>query len=290
VGLMYVARFRYQCAVLLLVAVVAACGGGTNAAAPASTASPAPTGPEDRMVDIGGRSLHVACQGSGSPTVLIEMGAGQSVAAWNGLQPELAKTHRTCVYERAGTGTSPAGPQPRTAEAVAGDLQALIDKTPIATPIVIVSHSLGGMYAQYFAAKHADQLSGLVFLEPRTAEYQVGYRDNLTAEERAADEADNQQVIKNESFGPEIEAADTSAAQVMAAGSLPNVPVVVLTAGVPFEGQSQADVDFWRATHDHLAAQVPGGTNTVVDGAEHELWRTHQQAVLDAVAAVAARR
>ena len=235
------------------------------------------------MVDIGGRSLHVVCQGSGTPTVLIEMGAGQSVAQWNGLQPELAKTHRTCVYERAGTGTSPAGPLPRTAEAVAGDLQALIEKAPIATPIVLVSHSLGGMYAQYFAAKHPNELGGLVFLEPRTAEYQTGYRDNLTAEERAADEADNQQIIKSEPFGAEIEGADTSAAQVQAAGALPSVPLVVLTAGVPFEGQSQADVDFWRATHDHLAAQVPNGVHSIVDGAEHELWRTHQQAVLDAV-------
>src|SRR5205814_2143080 len=81
---------------------------------------------------------------------------------------------------RAGTGTSGQGQQPRTAEAVAGDLQALIDKTPIETPFVLLSHSLGGMYAQLFAAQHPNEIAGLLFLDPRTAEFQLGYRDTLT--------------------------------------------------------------------------------------------------------------
>jgi len=235
---MYVSRFRYRCAVLLLVAMVVACGGGSNGARPSRSATPAtsagaaaPAPAEDRTVDIGGRSLHLVCQGSGSPTVLIEMGAGQSVAEWNGLQPELAKTDRTCVYERAGSGTSPSGPQPRTAQAVASDLQALVDKAPIPTPFVLLSHSLGAMYAQLFAATHPNEIAGLLFLDPRTAEFQLGYRDTLTPDERAADEADNNQAIKNETFGPEIAGADESASQVVAAGPLPRVPLIVLTAG-----------------------------------------------------------
>lgn len=285
---MDVCRFRCGAGVLLLVAVVSACGGGTKTAVPASTAptaSAAPTAPDDRLVDIGGRSLHVVCQGSGTPTVLIEMGVGQSVAAWNGLQPTLAKTNRTCVYERAGTGTSEQGAQPRTAEAVTNDVQALIDKTPIETPFVLLSHSLGAMYAQLFAAQHPNEIAGLVFLDPRTAEFQLGYRDTLTPDERAADEADTNQTIKNETFGPEIAAADESAAQVAAAGPLPKVPLVVLTAGLSGI-DSAAGTAFWRATHDHLASQVPGGTNTLIDGAEHEIWRTNEQAVVDAVAKV----
>ena len=281
---------------LALTATLVACGGSStdkvsstaSTSAVAAAISSASSAVEDQMVDIGGRSLHLVCQGTGAPTVLIEMGVGQSVAAWNGLQPELAKTYRTCVYERAGTGTSPAGPGPRTAEVVANELQSLIERASIATPVVLVSHSLGGMYAQLFAATHPDEIKGLVFLDPRTAEYQLGYRDRLTPEERSADEADAQQAIKNETFGPEIEGSDASAAQVTAAGPLPKVPVVVLTAGVTFPGQSQADIDFWRATHEHLAAQGTNGVHTVVDGAEHELWRTHGQAVVDAVTKVVA--
>jgi pimeloyl-ACP methyl ester carboxylesterase len=141
------------------------------------------------------------------------------------------------------------------------------------------------MYAQYFAAKHPNEIAGLVFLDPRTAEFQLGYRDTLTPDERAADEADTNQTIKNETFGPEIAGADESAAQVAAAGPLPKVPLVVLTAGLSGI-DSAAGTAFWRATHDHLAAQVPGGSNTVIDGAEHEIWRTNEQAVVDAVAKV----
>jgi pimeloyl-ACP methyl ester carboxylesterase len=218
--------------------------------------------------------------------VLIETGAGQSVSAWNGLQPALAETYRTCVYERAGTGTSESGPLPRSAQQISDELQVLIDKAPIPTPIVLLSHSLGGLYAQLFAAAHPTEIAGLVFLDPRTAEYQISYRDHLTPEERATDDIDTAQAIQNEIFGPEIDAIDESAAQVQAKGPLPPVPVVVLTAGVPFEGQSEADLTFWRATHQNLAAQSPKSANRIVRGAEHEIWLTHQTDVLQAVAAV----
>jgi hypothetical protein len=33
---------------------------------------------------------------------------------------------------------------------------------------------------------------------------------------------------------------------------------IVLTAGVPFEGQSTADREFWVVTHQRLAAQAGG--------------------------------
>jgi pimeloyl-ACP methyl ester carboxylesterase len=217
--------------------------------------------------------------------VVIEMGAGQRVSAWNGTLPELAASHRTCVYERAGIGTSEPGPQPRTAQQVADDLQALVDAGAIPAPMVIVSHSLGGMFTELFAAEHADEIAGLVFLDPRTAEYQLGYRANLTPEEVQADAADIASTA-SEPFGPEVAGADESAREVDAAGGLPDVPVIVLTAGVPFPDQSDADLAFWRLTHQHLAEEVSGGQERIVDGAEHEIWRTNSDEVVDAVAEV----
>jgi pimeloyl-ACP methyl ester carboxylesterase len=272
---------------LALLLLLGACGGGSgDASTKSSTGSSTPTAPEDELIDVGGHKLHIVCQGAGSPAVLIEMGAGQTVGAWNGTQPALAKTNRTCVYERAGIGTSEAGPTPRSAQQITDELQTLIDKAAVPTPFVLLSHSLGGMYAQLFATEHPTEIAGLVFLEPRTAEYQLSYRDHLTPDERSTDDFDNTQTIKNEPFGPEIEAVDASAAQVTAKGGLPPVPVVVLTAGVPFEGQSDADLTFWRAAHEHLAAQSPKSAHRIVDGAEHEIWRTHEAAVVEAVAGV----
>jgi pimeloyl-ACP methyl ester carboxylesterase len=238
------------------------------------------------MVDVGGHKLHVVCQGAGSPVVLIETGAGQPVSAFDDLQLALAATNRTCVYERAGNGTSEASPSPRTAQQISDELQLLIEKTPIPIPFVVLSHSLGGMYAQLFAAEHPTEIAGLVFLDPRTAEYQLSYRTHLTPDELAADAADSALVIQNEPAGPEIAAMDLSAAQVRAKGKIPPFPTIVLTAGVPFPGQSAADLAFWRETHQNLAAQSPTSAWRIVDGAEHDIWRTHATAVLEAVASV----
>jgi pimeloyl-ACP methyl ester carboxylesterase len=171
---------------------------------------------------------------------------------------------------------------------VSDELLALIGAAQIPTPLIIVSHSLGGMYTQLFAAEHKDLVAALVFLEPRTAEYQLGYKSNLTPAELAEDAAADAQAIADEPFGPEIAGADESAHQVMSAGELPRVPTIVLTAGVPFDGQSTADREFWVLTHQHLATQA-GGEAHVVDGAEHEIWLTHSDAVVQAVDEVAAK-
>ncbi|HEX5008163.1 MAG TPA: hypothetical protein VFV70_13685, partial [Hyphomonadaceae bacterium] len=68
-----------------------------------------------RMVDIGGRRLHVLCRGPESgPTVIVETGAiASSVFYWQA-QDEIARTARVCVYDRAGLGWSDPAPLPRT--------------------------------------------------------------------------------------------------------------------------------------------------------------------------------
>lgn len=259
-----------------------AIGGGSTTAAPATTIPP--TGDFDGMVPVAGHDLHLVCTGEGTPTVIIEMGAGQTVSNWNGTQPAIAEAgRRTCVYERAGIGDSEPGPEPRTAQQMAEELDGLLERAGLATPIVLVSHSLGGLAAQAFAQAHPDEVAGLLFIEPRTAEYELGYQDNLTAEELEIDQRSTQDAIENAPFGAEIAAFHDSAQAVADAGDLPDVPVVVLSAGVPFPDQSDTDFAFWHLTHEHLAAQVTDGEQRTVQGAGHEVWRDDQEAVLQAV-------
>src|SRR5215213_1345256 len=71
--------------------------------------------PPGQLVDVGGYRLHLNCTGSGSPTVVIDAGHGDSSASWGWVQPEVARTTRVCTYDRAGIGWSEASPYPRTA-------------------------------------------------------------------------------------------------------------------------------------------------------------------------------
>ena len=43
--------------------------------------------PPGQMVDVGGYRLHIHCTGTGSPTVVIEAGWGDSSAGWAWVQP-----------------------------------------------------------------------------------------------------------------------------------------------------------------------------------------------------------
>src|SRR3954471_24802761 len=62
--------------------------------------------PPGRMVDVGGRRLHLLCSGSGSPTVVLEAGASAFAIDWTLVQNEIAGTNRVCSYDRAGSGWS----------------------------------------------------------------------------------------------------------------------------------------------------------------------------------------
>src|SRR5262245_18520359 len=70
--------------------------------------------PPGKLIDIGGRRLHINCAGEGSPAVVMETGASAFSLDWSLVQPEVAKFTRVCTYDRAGYAWSDSGPKPRT--------------------------------------------------------------------------------------------------------------------------------------------------------------------------------
>jgi pimeloyl-ACP methyl ester carboxylesterase len=123
--------------------------------------------PTGQLVDVGGYRLHINCTGTGSPTVVIESGWGDSSASWGWVQPEVAKTTRVCTYDRAGMGWSEASPQPRTAREFAKELHTLLEKANEPGPYVLVGHSLGGYTMRVYAHEYPEEVAGLVLVDPQ---------------------------------------------------------------------------------------------------------------------------
>lgn len=67
----------------VLATVLATVGTLAVGPVPKATASPAATGDFSGLVDIGGRSLYLECRGQGSPTVILESGAGGRADVWS---------------------------------------------------------------------------------------------------------------------------------------------------------------------------------------------------------------
>lgn len=118
-----------------------------------------------QMIDIGGYRLHIYCQGSGSPTVVMESGLTDPSLIWAFVQPKIADATRVCVYDRAGLGWSDASPNPRTAETMVAELHALLTNASILGPYVLVGHSTGGMLVRLYANNYPDEVVGMVLVD-----------------------------------------------------------------------------------------------------------------------------
>jgi pimeloyl-ACP methyl ester carboxylesterase len=138
-----------------------------------------------------GRSLAIDCEGSGSLTVVLEVGfdAAGTTGQWRmqGLRTRLVPRYRVCNYDRANLGNSDPAVTPRTTGAIADDLAALLTAATVPGPYLLVGGSAGGLYVQHYAARHPDQVVAVLAMNPeiRADLFNTKAFPLLTPEERA---------------------------------------------------------------------------------------------------------
>ena len=307
---------------LLLAAAMSACAGAAvpdEAPATATTADPAASGAfepgeGDRsgLVDIGGgRSIHLECSGTGSPTVVLISGAGVAGDNWryavadpddtveaavpsdSAVFPATARFTRVCAYDRPGTqqwngtaGRSTSVPQPTTTQEDAADLHELLTVAEIPGPYVVVGHSLGGMIATTFARTYPDGVAGVVLVDPGSQYLQTTLPPEVWTEwMRFAAETGAQH--------PELESPDypSSIAALEDTPPLPAMPAAVLSADQPFDylgiGDAEAYWSNWIDAHALLAASL-GAQHVTRTNSGHFVANESPALVIEQICAVAA--
>ena len=140
--------------------------------------------PPGIMVPVGGHRLDLFCEGTGTPTVVMEMGSGEPAALFRPIQDKVAELTRACSYDRAGIGWSEANLGLHTIQDRAAELYTLLRNANVAGPYVLVAHSYGGLIVRNFLSDHPTDVRGLVLVD--TAEEGFVFRsDFLEAIRRA---------------------------------------------------------------------------------------------------------
>lgn len=137
---------------------------------PAEAQQPAATS-SDQMVEIDGyamrvRLLNLEHRRAGSPVVVFEAGATNSLEVWGSILEQVAAIAPIVAYDRAGLGRSEWDNQTPTPRHVTNRLHRLLQQIRVEPPYVLVGYSWGGILARYFAGYHPDDVAGLVFVDP----------------------------------------------------------------------------------------------------------------------------
>jgi len=268
-------------AVLALALVAASgCGGGSHAASPPP--APAPKAVHGLYRAAGAR-LFMDCRGAGPRTVVLDSGLGvDSNATWAAVRPAVARFARVCQYDRAGMGSSPPGPRPRTSQRMVDELRALLRAAGVKPPYVLGGASFGGLNAQLFASEHPGEVAGIVLVDglhpdlDRRIEAILGRR--ASAERRAA-------LARN---GEGVRFADilASDAQVRAHRAFPAVPLVALEHGISFDpgGDPDPRVErMWGALQRANAARSPRGRVVLAPHSHHRIAEDQPELVISAI-------
>jgi pimeloyl-ACP methyl ester carboxylesterase len=108
-----------------------------------------------------------------APAIVFLPGAGAIGHDYWNLQRAAAEFGTGVLYDRAGTGGGAPAELPRSSTEVTDELRTLLRENGVAAPYLLVGHSLGGLYAQHYAARFPDEVSALLLLDPADGGYRA---------------------------------------------------------------------------------------------------------------------
>ena len=232
-----------------------------------------------KRVDIGGFRLRAYTTGQGSPTVVFDGGLGERLETWNWVWPEIGKSTRICVYDRAGLGLSEPGPLPRTSERIVQELRTLLEQSAIAPPYILVGHSSGGLNMRLFAALHPEEVVGLVLVDPTPVDFPALDRKLQTEEVRIRRET--HLALARPANRHEFDAVEQSADQVRNQPLSPGLPVIVVSSTRPEEA-----VEFrrsWMGMQIDLAERLSATRHIVSQESGHYIQFDEPELVIEAI-------
>ncbi|MCH9643929.1 MAG: alpha/beta hydrolase [Gammaproteobacteria bacterium] len=241
---------------------------------------------------VGNSKLWVEKYGHGAPAIILLNGGGDTIRQWNAIIPALAKFTTVIGYDRAGLGKSPANKilKPLTAQTVSLQILTIMQKLNIKSPVILVAHSIGGLYLSYFARKYPDKVAGIVILDgnnvrqiywsrlnlkkaPKTNLAHLKFMQQYNYQKQLKMRYQISQLISLKHRTEqqqldlihflEVTGKPKSADQILALGPLPKVPAIA------FSQNSTTNLYVWHNTIRQFIEEIPCGFFYIIPHSSH---------------------
>ena len=247
------------------------------------------------MVDVGQHRIEATVFGSGQPSVVIEPPFGGNAAAWWPIAQTMAEDTTVVTYDRAPYGASSPARDGRTPHEIAADLEGVLRSLNVTGPLVLVGHSLGGIYMRAYAARHLDQVAGMVLVESSHESQRPVLAARYTPKDRLLvaltvpqmivrskqwrGGADRRSNIREYRMFKRLGASD----QALAPGGLGNRPLIVLTRGPGGRTGTDSLWQAWYGLQQDLAQLSANTRHVVSDSPDHYLNHGDPRLVIAAI-------
>ncbi|MCD7901630.1 MAG: alpha/beta hydrolase [Bacteroides sp.] len=120
---------------------------------------------EIAYLENNGGKIYYRDTGSGSTTIVLVSGGTLGLETWNSFQDQLSSHARVISYDRSGLGNSDYIPDSKNIGSMTGELDLIINRLNVTTPVVLVGHSIGGYIVRKYTELFPQKVKALFLID-----------------------------------------------------------------------------------------------------------------------------
>ncbi len=230
------------------------------------------------VLPLADSSSHI--EGTGSVTVVFEAGLGDTRDVWQAVQSSVAQgCVRTVTYTRSGYGIGNRADGPRDAEHIVAELRQRLAVSRLPPPYVLVGHSSGGLYMQYFARRYPMDVQGLVLVDSTHWDQLERVKTAAPGVYRMAKMAS---FLMSDIVRREFASIPSTGTEVAALPRASNISTIVLSSTRAAMGETPAYRALAVQLQNEIATTFATKRHDVVIDSGHYIQRDQPQAVINA--------
>lgn len=247
---------------------------------------------DTKIINANGKSYeYFDSRAKNEPNIIFFNGFRMPLDSWENIVPNVVGIGRVVGYNRLGVGKSSKALTEQNASVVVDDFRSFANAIDVRPPYLIVAHSLGGLYANYYARKYPNEIAAIVFVEsPHPDEIIEQKQIKAPAALTGINEGLKYFEKKFDKFKySEDEVVLDSIEQIKGIQNFPSVPVTIITGTqkLPFVPQENFDVHL--KYQKKLVALSPQNVQVLAEKSGHFPQITEAELVINEIRAMVAR-